>query len=150
MKYLFTGHNETQHFDRTNAVSFLFLFFDNCVFFAGERPFVCHICQKAFNQKNALSVHLKKHSGDKPHVCGYCNAAFTQRGNLKTHIKRAHHNDMLNEMNRPKGHPAMVAVNSSGVQPGVAGTAGTGAGGEPGVTAGVEGDLYLNDVADLL
>lgn len=120
---------------------------------AGERPFVCQICQKAFNQKNALSVHLKKHSGDKPHVCGYCSAAFTQRGNLKTHIKRAHHNDMLNEMNRPKGPPAMAAVNSGGVQPGVemvAGAAGSSAGGEAGVAGGVEGDLYLNDVADLL
>ena len=63
------------------------------------------------------------------------------------------HNDMLNEMNRPKGPPAMAAVNSGGVQPGVemvAGAAGSSAGGEAGVAGGVEGDLYLNDVADLL
>ena len=47
----------------------------------------------------------------------------------------------------------MAAVNSGGVQPGVEmvpGAAGSSAGGEAGVAGGVEGDLYLNDVADLL
>lgn len=68
------------------------------VIVAGERPYVCEVCKKAFNQKNALQVHLRKHSGAKPHACPYCEAAFTQRGNLKTHIKRAHHVAMMEEL----------------------------------------------------
>lgn len=57
----------------------------------GERPFVCELCKKAFNQKNALQIHMKKHSGEKPYRCTFCTMAFTQKGNLKTHLKRAHH-----------------------------------------------------------
>ena len=67
--------------------------------FPGERPFVCSICKKAFNQKNALQIHMKKHNGDRPHKCPYCTMSFTQKGNLKTHIKRAHHMDMVQSMN---------------------------------------------------
>lgn len=63
---------------------------------------MCPICQKAFNQKNALHIHLKKHSGEKPHTCSYCDQSFTQKGNLKTHIKRAHHVEMVQSMNLPK------------------------------------------------
>ncbi len=48
-------------------------------------------------------MHMKKHSGDKPHKCPYCTNAFTQKGNLKTHIKRAHHLEMVQSMNIPKG-----------------------------------------------
>lgn len=48
-------------------------------------------------------MHMKKHSGDKPHKCPYCPNAFTQKGNLKTHIKRAHHVEMVQSMNIPKG-----------------------------------------------
>ncbi len=73
-----------------------------CLYVLGERPYVCEICQKAFNQKNALQIHLKKHTGDRPHKCPYCHMAFTQKGNLKTHIKRAHHVEMVQSMNIPK------------------------------------------------
>jgi uncharacterized Zn-finger protein len=76
----------TNNTDRINKKIVL----EICIFFAGERPFCCDICSKSFNQKNALQIHMKKHSGEKPHKCIYCELAFTQKGNLKTHIKRAH------------------------------------------------------------
>lgn len=60
---------------------------------------MCQVCQRAFNQKNALQIHMKKHNGERPHKCPYCDQAFTQKGNLKTHIKRAHHVDMVQAMN---------------------------------------------------
>lgn len=63
---------------------------------------MCQICNKAFNQKNALNIHIKKHTGEKPHKCDYCELSFSQKGNLKTHIKRAHHMDMVHSMNLPK------------------------------------------------
>jgi len=63
----------------------------------GERPFVCKECDKAFNQKNALETHMRKHRGERPHQCTFCAMAFTQKGNLNTHIKRAHQTELAPE-----------------------------------------------------
>jgi len=64
---------------------------------AGEKPFVCSECSRAFNQKNALETHLKKHRGERPYQCSYCSVAFTQKGNLNTHIKRAHRSELTSD-----------------------------------------------------
>jgi len=60
----------------------------------GERPFACMECGRAFNQKNALETHMRKHRGERPHKCSVCLMAFTQKGNLNTHIKRAHRTEL--------------------------------------------------------
>ncbi|KAG8504363.1 Zinc finger protein 236, partial [Galemys pyrenaicus] len=57
---------------------------------AGERPFRCALCEKAFNQKSALQVHMKKHTGERPYKCAHCVMGFTQKSNMKLHMKRAH------------------------------------------------------------
>lgn len=57
---------------------------------SGERPFHCTLCEKAFNQKSALQVHMKKHTGERPYKCDYCVMGFTQKSNMKLHMKRAH------------------------------------------------------------
>ena len=57
---------------------------------AGERPFHCTLCEKAFNQKSALQVHMKKHTGERPYRCHCCAMGFTQKSNMKLHMKRAH------------------------------------------------------------
>jgi len=54
---------------------------------AGERPYKCLMCAKAFNQKGALQIHLMKHTGDRPYQCEFCPSAFSQRGNLRAHIQ---------------------------------------------------------------
>lgn len=56
----------------------------------GERPFRCSLCEKAFNQKSALQVHMKKHTGERPYRCHCCAMGFTQKSNMKLHMKRAH------------------------------------------------------------
>lgn len=56
----------------------------------GERPFRCSLCEKAFNQKSALQVHLKKHTGERPYKCEHCAMGFTQKSNMKLHVRRAH------------------------------------------------------------
>lgn len=48
------------------------------------------LCEKAFNQKSALQVHMKKHTGERPYKCDYCAMGFTQKSNMKLHMKRAH------------------------------------------------------------
>uniref|UniRef100_A0A803YC83 C2H2-type domain-containing protein n=1 Tax=Meleagris gallopavo TaxID=9103 RepID=A0A803YC83_MELGA len=58
---------------------------------SGERPFQCTLCEKAFNQKSALQVHMKKHTGERPYKCDYCAMGFTQKSNMKLHMKRATH-----------------------------------------------------------
>jgi len=55
----------------------------------GERPFRCQICNKAFNQKGALQIHMTGHTGEKPHSCDFCPASFSQKGNLRAHIQVA-------------------------------------------------------------
>lgn len=108
---------------------------------------MCGICHKAFNQKNALQIHLKRHSGEKPHKCSYCELAFTQKGNLKTHIKRAHHMDMVHSMNLPKSLSfvppagATVSISTDGeVNQSVSHTVATGQD---------EDGINLEEVADL-
>lgn len=70
---------------------------------AGERPFHCTLCEKAFNQKSALQVHLKKHTGERPYKCDYCVMGFTQKSNMKLHMKRAH--SYTGEAAFPPSHP---------------------------------------------
>lgn len=55
--------------------------------FLGERPFKCIECDRAFNQKGALRIHMSKHTGLKPHPCDFCPMSFAQRGNLRAHIQ---------------------------------------------------------------
>lgn len=57
------------------------------IVFAGERPYKCTLCNRAFNQKGALRIHMSKHTGDKPFMCDFCPHVFAQKGNLRAHIK---------------------------------------------------------------
>lgn len=61
-----------------------------CPSSTGERPFQCTLCEKAFNQKSALQVHMKKHTGERPYKCVCCAMGFTQKSNMKLHMRRAH------------------------------------------------------------
>ena len=54
---------------------------------AGERPFKCSQCEKTFNQKGALQIHMSTHTQEKPYACEFCPATFAQKGNLRAHIQ---------------------------------------------------------------
>lgn len=61
----------------------------------GERPYVCHICQKSFTQSGNLNLHLRIHSGKKPFQCDFCNYSATQSVHLKRHIYSKHENEYI-------------------------------------------------------
>lgn len=50
---------------------------------AGEKPYQCGTCMKAFSDKGNLTAHQSVHSGEKPHIYPICSQAFTRNSSLK-------------------------------------------------------------------
>ncbi|KFM81714.1 hypothetical protein X975_17533, partial [Stegodyphus mimosarum] len=55
-----------------------------------ERPFNCHICNKAFNHKISLMNHMYVHTGEKPFRCNLCLRYFASKSNLTRHKATSH------------------------------------------------------------
>lgn len=54
----------------------------------GQKPYVCEICKKNFNERSNYTKHLRIHSGYKPYKCTQCGRAFTQSSNLNVHKRK--------------------------------------------------------------
>jgi hypothetical protein len=51
------------------------------------KQFECSLCDKKFNRKNYLRVHIRNHTGVKQFECSVCNKKFNRRNYLREHIR---------------------------------------------------------------
>eukprot|EP01083_Nonionella_stella_P087898 244731_1 len=61
----------------------------NCtgdIVLSDPKPFSCDVCQKTFNQKYTLKLHMFIHSGTKPFSCDICQKTFNQKYYLQVHM----------------------------------------------------------------
>ena len=58
----------------------------NFSFDASKKIYKCKQCQKSFDNKQYLKIHLRIHSSEKPYKCRICKRAFSQSCDLKTVI----------------------------------------------------------------
>lgn len=62
----------------------------------GERPFACPHCPYQACQMSTLTSHMRTHTGEKPFQCPFCSHRARQRGSLNKHI-RVVHSALINE-----------------------------------------------------
>ncbi|XP_077469190.1 uncharacterized protein LOC144084533 [Stigmatopora argus] len=55
----------------------------------GEKPYMCHHCNKGFNHSSSLSRHQRVHSEGKGYTCGHCGKIFNHSSSLARH-QRVH------------------------------------------------------------
>ena len=59
---------------------------------SGEKPYKCHMCDKAFSASGSLNTHMRVHTGDKRYKCLLCNKSFGQSSQLQSHKRHIHSN----------------------------------------------------------
>lgn len=55
----------------------------------GDKPYMCHHCDKGFNHSSSLSRHQRVHSEGKSYTCGHCGKRFNHSSSLARH-QRVH------------------------------------------------------------
>ena len=54
------------------------------------KKYKCNICGLDVVSRDVLKNHMRSHAGEKPFICPYCNRAFSLKQNLKRHVKTVH------------------------------------------------------------
>ena len=63
-----------------------------------ERPFPCHLCDKAFILVERLNAHLVSCHGEKPFQCTRCQATFAKKNELNIHEMQCNDRGKYNPM----------------------------------------------------
>jgi len=58
----------------------------------GDKPYVCHICGKAFSWYEGLQSHVTRHTGDKRYKCPLCSKSFSDSSSVSRHKRNVHSN----------------------------------------------------------
>ncbi|KAL7714291.1 C2H2-type domain-containing protein [Entamoeba marina] len=53
----------------------------------GEKPFSCSVCGMKFLRKHDCNVHMRIHTGEKPYECSICGKKFARHSDVKVHEK---------------------------------------------------------------
>ncbi|KAE8281062.1 hypothetical protein D5F01_LYC21644 [Larimichthys crocea] len=56
-------------------------------FHEGQKAFKCLKCNKQFDRRNHLILHVRIHTGEKPFSCDYCEKTFTQNSSRIAHMR---------------------------------------------------------------
>ena len=61
--------------------------------------YMCEVCSKLFESKEAHALHMKMHNKERHHVCDICNLSFLSSGGLNRHRKVHKRMDIFNNDN---------------------------------------------------
>ena len=55
-----------------------------------QKRFPCYLCGHSARSKSHLAAHMRVHTGEKPYFCTICNKRYNRKDNLYVHIRTMH------------------------------------------------------------
>ena len=52
-----------------------------------KRQFECAHCEKAFEKRHNLTLHMQSHTGERPYQCSFCEKTFARKYNRTKHMR---------------------------------------------------------------